>query len=151
MVDGALLHRTISEYERLDAERMATQESQAEVIKGAVEQGLDKTILKRLIRELRRDAALMRAERDLLDEYRDAWLTWEATPLGAHAKGSSEPQDGKSQMKRARAAKKAGDVPTVVSVLFGSDKEILAEAAAREAAIDTSEIPDDAPGRAAAE
>jgi uncharacterized protein (UPF0335 family) len=77
MVDGALLHRTISEYERLDAERMATQESQAEVIKGAVEQGLDKTILKRLIRELRRDAALMRAERDLLDEYRDAWLTWE--------------------------------------------------------------------------
>jgi uncharacterized protein (UPF0335 family) len=142
MVDGALLHRTISEYERLDAERMATQESQAEVIKGAVEQGLDKTILKRLIRELRRDAALMRAERDLLDEYRDAWLTWEATPLGAHAKGATEPQDGKSQMKRARA-KKSDNVVTL--------ELQLAEAAAAEAAIDTSEIPDDAPGRAAAE
>jgi uncharacterized protein (UPF0335 family) len=141
MVDGALLHRTISEYERLDAERMATQESQAEVIKTAVEQGLDKTILKRLIRELRRDAALMRAERDLLDEYRDAWLTWEATPLGAHAKGSPEPQDGKSQMRRAR--EKKGD--NVVTLELQ-----LAEVAAKESAIDTSEIPDDAPGRAAA-
>lgn len=106
MVDAALLHSTITEYEALDEKRMETQEEQKQLLKKAEEGGLDAKIVKRLIRELRRDEKLMRAERETLDEYRAALLDFKGTPLGAYgaAKGSTEPTDGVSQLKRSRAA-----------------------------------------------
>lgn len=109
MVDAALLHKTITEYEALDERRQDIQKDQAEVLKAAEEGGLDKPTVKRLIRELRRDEALMRAQRETLDDYREAYLTFEATPLGAYAKGKPEPTDGVSQLKRARVKKGNGD------------------------------------------
>jgi uncharacterized protein (UPF0335 family) len=103
MIDGGLLHRTISAYESLEVDRHGILADQALIINDAVERGLDKKALKALLRELRRnDATATAMERAMLDEYREVYATWEATPLGAHAKGSIEPQDGKSQMKRAR-------------------------------------------------
>jgi uncharacterized protein (UPF0335 family) len=103
MVDGALLHRTISAYERLENDRKDLAEDQAQVVKDAVEAGLDKKALKALLRELRRnDPTADKLDRDMLDEYREVYATWESTPLGSHAKGATEPMDGKAQMKRAR-------------------------------------------------
>jgi uncharacterized protein (UPF0335 family) len=126
MVDGALLHRTISAYARLDEDRAAIAEDQAQVIKDAVEAGLDKKALKALLRELRRnDATATAMERAMLDEYREVYATWEATPLGSFAKGSPEPQDGKSQMKRAREAK-----PGELVLVTDGDNVVAVERAA---------------------
>ena len=120
MVDGGLLHRTITAYARLENDRQDIADDQAQVIKDAVEAGLDKPTLKRLLRELRRnDPTADRLEREMLDEYRDAWMLWDATPLGAHAKGAAEPQDGKSQMKRAREQSTATFTLTAVGGASG--------------------------------
>lgn len=134
---GRLLHDTIEEYESFDDKRMKVQESQAEVITRATDRGLDKSVLKKLIRERRRDVAVMKAERDMLTEYRDALDLFEATPLGAYAKGKAGPTDGASQLKELRA--KDAEDPHKPS------DEVLAEMKARDEATDTSinGMPDD--------
>jgi uncharacterized protein (UPF0335 family) len=102
MLTGKLLHDTIADYEALDEKRMQIQQDQKDLLKDAAERGADKGTLKRLIRERRRDQDLVTTERELLDSYRDMLESFEATPLGASAKGSTEPTDGVSQLKRAR-------------------------------------------------
>lgn len=128
MVDAKLLYNTVSEYEALDERRMNIQEEQKQLLKTAEEGGLEKKIVKRLITELRRDAQLMKAERDMLDAYRDAYAQWDATPLGAHAKGSAEPTDGVSQLKRARAKKGSSEAEQLDMMAKNAEDAAAAEA-----------------------
>lgn len=84
-IDGRKLRGIVESYERLEGGRRDAQEDQKQLLTDAEEDGFDKKLVKRLIRELRRDKAELAAEEDAMQEYRDAYLKFEATPLGAAA------------------------------------------------------------------
>lgn len=85
-MDGARIHSIVTEYETLDQKRMDCQARQKELLQSAEDDdGLDQKILKRLIRDLRKDAKLLEAEAKLLAEYKAAYSDFASTPLGAHA------------------------------------------------------------------
>lgn len=144
MLTGQLIYDTIAEYEALDEKRMQIQQEQKDLLAAADEKGADKATMKRLIRERRRDQDLVATEREMLDKYRALLESFDATPLGAAAttRGSTEPTDGASQLKRARAK---GAVPTEAEQLAAINGKDASAAGA-----DVADIKDAAKKRARA-
>src|SRR4051812_2109373 len=100
MIDGALLHEVVSTWDELEEDRKAIIHAQKELIDQASESGLDKKLLRKFIAEHHRGLDDVQVERDSLDEYHNAWLEFDSTPLGSYAKLKLVEDEGESPKRQ---------------------------------------------------